>query len=210
MEVKTASWKNCRGRWEVTLATRGGNQSWSGKVKKFDPGRCDYLFVHVGDGRRWLIPTAALDGTSAICLGGPKYSEFEVETGSPLGPHATGGPLHSPPHSGEYRSGQPGQTVNLLAQSFVGSNPASPTPVATTDPIKPSNRERKLGRTGRAIVNQKRRITIPQSAFFEAGLQNGSKVCVRADGPGRIVVEQVELPDWAALVDESTPEASSA
>jgi len=41
-------------------------------------------------------------------------------------------------------------------------------------------------------------MTIPQRAFFEAGLQNGSKVRVRSDGPGRIVVEQIELPGWAA------------
>ena len=42
------------------IATRGGNRSWNGVVKYFDPDRCDYLFVHVGDGRRWFIPTAAL------------------------------------------------------------------------------------------------------------------------------------------------------
>jgi hypothetical protein len=40
-------------------------------------------------------------------------------------------------------------------------------------------------------------VTIPQKAFFEAGLQNGSKVRVRATGPGRLVLEQVELPGWA-------------
>lgn len=28
---------------------------------------------------------------------------------------------------GRYRSGQPGQTVNLLASAFVGSNPTRPT-----------------------------------------------------------------------------------
>ena len=28
---------------------------------------------------------------------------------------------------GRYRSGQPGQTVNLLAYAFVGSNPTRPT-----------------------------------------------------------------------------------
>ena len=59
VQVKTSScWRN--GRWEVTLATRGGNQSWSGLVKRLDVTRCDALFVHVGDGRRWYIPAAAL------------------------------------------------------------------------------------------------------------------------------------------------------
>ena len=40
----------------VTVCTRGGNQSWSGLVKRLDPTSCDYLFVLVGDGRRWFIP----------------------------------------------------------------------------------------------------------------------------------------------------------
>jgi hypothetical protein len=42
-------------RWSVTLVTRGGNQSWSGLVKRVDPTRCDYLFVLVGDARQWFI-----------------------------------------------------------------------------------------------------------------------------------------------------------
>ena len=71
-------------RWQVTICTRGGNQSWSGLVKHFDPARCDYLFVVVGDGRRWCIPSAAISGGRGIALGGPKYSEFEVEPGRPL------------------------------------------------------------------------------------------------------------------------------
>lgn len=71
-------------RWEVTLATRGGNQSWNGVVKLLDATRCDYLVVIVGDGRRWCIPSPALGGGSKIVLGGPKYSEFEVEPGRPL------------------------------------------------------------------------------------------------------------------------------
>ena len=83
VQVKTSScWRN--GRWEVTLATRGGNQSWSGLVKRLDVTRCDALFVHVGDGRRWYIPAAALGGGSGILLGGPKYAEYEVESGEPL------------------------------------------------------------------------------------------------------------------------------
>jgi len=47
------------------------------------------------------------------------------------------------------------------------------------------------------VINQKRRLTVPQKAFFEAGLVNGSKVRVRSDGPGRIIIEQVELPPWS-------------
>jgi hypothetical protein len=66
------------------LATRGGNQSWNRTIKHLDASRCDAVFAHVGAGRRWYIPTLALDGTSSICLGGPKYSEYEVESGDPL------------------------------------------------------------------------------------------------------------------------------
>ena len=71
-------------RWSVTVCTRGGNQSWNGLVKRWDPRRCDYLFVVVGDGRRWCIPSGALGGRTSIGLGGPKYAEFEVEPGRPL------------------------------------------------------------------------------------------------------------------------------
>ena len=83
VQVKTSTcWRN--DRWEVTLATRGGNQSWSGLVKRLDPTRCDTLFVHVGDGRRWYIPATALGGGSGILLRGPKYADYAVEPGQPL------------------------------------------------------------------------------------------------------------------------------
>jgi uncharacterized Fe-S cluster-containing radical SAM superfamily enzyme len=53
------------------------------------------------------------------------------------------------------------------------------------------------GQRGEAVINQKRRITIPQRPFFEAGFENGGRVRVRAVGPGRMLVEQIELPDWS-------------
>jgi PD-(D/E)XK endonuclease len=77
-------------RWTVSVSTRGGNQSWSGLVKRFDPETSDYLFAVVGDGRRWCIPSRALLGRTGIALGGPRYAEFEVERGSPL-PGRVGG-----------------------------------------------------------------------------------------------------------------------
>jgi PD-(D/E)XK endonuclease len=83
VQVKTSTcWQ--RNRWYVTLATRGGNQSWNGLVKALDPSRCDALFVHVGSGRRWYIPAPVLGGRTKLCLGGPKYSEYEVEPAEPL------------------------------------------------------------------------------------------------------------------------------
>lgn len=71
-------------RFGVTICTRGGNQSWNRIVKRFSPERCDYLFVHAADGRRWFIPSGRVEGETAIVIGGPKYAEFEVEPGTPL------------------------------------------------------------------------------------------------------------------------------
>src|SRR5258708_7699129 len=58
LEVKTSPRRD-RDRWVVAVCTRGGNQSWNGLVKQIAPSRCDSLFAHVGDGRRWYIPTSA-------------------------------------------------------------------------------------------------------------------------------------------------------
>jgi hypothetical protein len=88
VQVKTCiAFRN--NRWTVCVCTRGGNQSWSGLVKRFDPSQCDYLFAVVGDGRRWCIPATALESGTSVALGGPKYADFEVEAGRPLtGPAA--------------------------------------------------------------------------------------------------------------------------
>ena len=83
VQVKTTRCRR-RDRWEVTVSTRGGNQSWNGVAKLLDPSRFDYLFVLVGDGRRWFIPAARVDGTAGLRVGGPKYAEFEVEQGDPI------------------------------------------------------------------------------------------------------------------------------
>jgi hypothetical protein len=83
VQVKTCSFSR-KGRWEVCICTRGGNRSWSGLVKRLDPTRFDYLFVHVGDGRRWFIPAGSVEARTLMVVGGPKYSEFEVERGMPL------------------------------------------------------------------------------------------------------------------------------
>jgi len=42
VQVKTSTvfFKN---RWAVAVCTKGGNQSWSGLVKRLDPTRIDYL-----------------------------------------------------------------------------------------------------------------------------------------------------------------------
>jgi hypothetical protein len=196
IEVKTTTHRRS-GRWGASVATRGGNQSWSGVVKHFDANRCDFLFVLVGDGRRWFIPAGAIEATVRLSLGGAKYSEFEVSRGRPIPGSDREGVLESSPASGECPSGQRILAVNQAAYAYAGSNPASPISCSEDDAIMPTAYERKLGQQGQAVINQKRRITIPQKAFFGAGLANGARVSVRAEGPGRIVIEQIELPDWA-------------
>ena len=51
------------GRYDVGVVTNGGNQSWSGVAKLFDPSTVDCLFVLTGDGHRWLIPADAVEGS---------------------------------------------------------------------------------------------------------------------------------------------------
>lgn len=83
VQVKTSTqWR--KRRWEVSVCTRGGNRSWSGLVKRLDPSSYDWLFVLVGDGRRWFIPADQVGAMSGLRLGGPKYASFEIEPGEPL------------------------------------------------------------------------------------------------------------------------------
>jgi hypothetical protein len=93
VQVKTSGRRSPYGNWEVAVCTRGGNQSWNKMVKRFGPERCDQLFVLVGDGRRWFIPSEVVEGTTSIVLGGPKYADYEVESGRPF----VGTSLHSAP-----------------------------------------------------------------------------------------------------------------
>jgi hypothetical protein len=81
IQVKTSTiFRN--DRFEVSLATKGGSQSWTGRVKNLDPARFDFLFVLVADGRKWFIPAGQIGGRTALLLGGPKYAAFEVDAPS--------------------------------------------------------------------------------------------------------------------------------
>ncbi len=113
VQVKTSTQYGNR-RWRVAICTRGGNQSWSGLVKRFDTSRCDRLFVLVADGRRWFIPASAVEATTAVHLGGPKYAEFEVESGRPL-PVWPWRDRYARRSPAGFPSGQRGRAVNALA-----------------------------------------------------------------------------------------------
>jgi hypothetical protein len=181
-------------RYVVSLATRGGNRSGNGITKRFDQSRFDYLFALTGGGRRWFIPSTVLEARIALSLGGQKYSEFEIESGRPIHELVYGGDptLESSPRSGEYRSGQTGRPVKALAQP--SQVRILPPPFRQRSRFVPSRYDRKLGRGGEAILNQKRRLTIPRSACIAAGLQDGDRLSVRGDGDGRIILERIEPP----------------
>ena len=122
VQVKTSRFFRL-GRWEVALATRGGNRSWNGVVKRFTPDRADFLFVHVADGRRWFIPSSDLGGGSGIRLGGPKYAAFEVEPGRPF-PAAPPDQTLSSDALGGVPERSKGLGCKPSGSSFAGSNPA--------------------------------------------------------------------------------------
>jgi hypothetical protein len=195
-------------RYVVALATRGGNQSWNGTAKPLDPDRADYLFALTDGGRRWFIPSGMLEARFAIALGGAKYSEFEIEPGRALrelvyaaGPPpaqaavsagCAGSGLDSAADSGEYPSGQRMAAVNRPAQP--SQVRLLPPPFRPRPGFPPSKYDRMTGRNGQAVLNQKRRVTLPRQACIGAGLQDGDRVFVRSDGDGRLVLERLDPP----------------
>lgn len=185
-------------RCAVSLVTRGGNQSWNGAVKKADLSRFDYLFVHIGDGRRWFIPATVLDGRTSITLGGPKYSEFEIEAGRSLDLHVYGEVRSiESPGPGEYPSGQRTATVNRQAQP--SQVRILPPPFRSRIGFQHSKYERSRGQLGQCLINQKRRVTLPQRACIEASFQDGDRLLARSDGDGRVVLERIDPPPSAVV-----------
>jgi hypothetical protein len=182
VQVKTSTYRvqtpNGHGRWQVAIATSGGNRSWSGAAKKFDARRVEYLFVLSGDGRRWFIPAIVVEGSRAILLGGTKYSEFEIEPGSSLESLVyPGGNTNriDTALEGECQSGQMDQTVNLTAM---------PTEVRILSPPSTTS-------SRQVLLRPKRQVTIPKLPAKEAGIVPGDRMRVRADGPGRVVLERI-------------------
>lgn len=202
VQVKTSTFKRSTSdrheRWEVSVCTNGGNQSWSGVTKRFVPARVDALFVLVGDGRRWFIPASGVEGTSNLRLGGRRYSEFEIEAGDAIlalvyGPRteseASGSRIeHSA--SGERRSRRVGLDCKSSASLLSGFDSHLPHSVTLED-MKPPQ-ERALGLAGQAIIRRKRQITIPFNPLTEAGLEIDDRLRFRAQGPGQMLVERID------------------
>jgi hypothetical protein len=184
VEVKTSNHRNEIGRWQVHISTRGGNQSWTGLVKYFDPKRCDFLFVHVGDGRRWFIPSGELSCRAGLTLGGTKYSEFEVEPGRPFGDH------HSDPSKLEaeggrrsWRAGPDCKSGALVAEWVRFPPPPLPSLEADSSSTHP---------VGRTRLSANHQLTIPVGPYEAAELEVGDRFRVEAESKGRVVITRIE------------------
>lgn len=186
VEVKTGTYRQPNGIWQIQIATLGGNQSWSGRVKYFDPRRCDALFVHVGDGRRWMIPASEIEATSCLSLGGKKYSAFEVESGSPL--KARSGCIESPLARGSFGVGEPSEPVKFVAlREWV----RIPPPPLSNSSYRLRG-DRPVITRGTTTVSRRRFTTIPRNAFDAAGLNVGDRLLYEAMGDGVLRVTRAE------------------
>ena len=137
----------------------------------------------------WFIRAGAVVCTPlGHSPGGPKYSEFEIDSTGPIdnivyGAH--GALLDSTVAAGEYPSGQRMATVN---------RPAQPSQVRILPPPSNTDRpsyERRLGRSRQAVIWPKRRVTVPLAPFEEAGLGIGDRMRVSCDGTGRVLLERI-------------------
>ena len=187
-------------RCPVMLATNGGNQSWTGRVKRFDATRFDLLFALTGDGRRWLIPSDEIEAGNCITLGGPKYSEFEIEQANPIRPLVYGDEMSAleSRRLGEYPSGQ--RTAPVKRQAQPSQVRILPPPLRTpaenrTDapaprdelPVVAGNRSPR----GQTRVSANRQIVIPKRAFEAAELALGDRLKAFATGSGEVTFRRI-------------------
>jgi hypothetical protein len=78
VQVKTTT-SIVHGRYSVSLRTKGGNRSGTGKTAYFDPAEVDVLFVVTGDGSCYAIPATSVRGKAVIELG-RSYQQYRVHT----------------------------------------------------------------------------------------------------------------------------------
>jgi hypothetical protein len=200
IQVKTSTFRETtkagEDRWGVLICTNGGNQSWTGVAKYFDPSRADALFVLTGDGRRWFMPSREVEGRRSLRLGGVKYSEFEVEPDRPILELVYGGgrALDCESDSGERRSRRVGLGCKPSALALSGfdshlphSNQAESRSVAA--PLPPTELpavERGTAPHGQTRVSGNRQIVIPKRAFEAAGLERGDRLKAFPAGAGEV------------------------
>ncbi|MEX1165113.1 MAG: group I intron-associated PD-(D/E)XK endonuclease [Nitriliruptor sp.] len=76
VQVKTTTYRSRDGVFVVSLATRGGNQSFH-TSKDFDPTSCELLYVLTDARTRYLIPAADAGGRTTINLG-ERYASYRL------------------------------------------------------------------------------------------------------------------------------------
>lgn len=174
--------------YQVQLATSGGNRSWTGVVKTFDRRRVDYLFALVSDGRRWFIPAGEIDGKTAISLGGDKYSEFQVGQTAPFD-HASPGPSKLVDPRGGAGVGEPGRTVNPVAQPEWVRFPPPPPPPPHGGGSPPEPGAYAVGRTR---LSKHHQVAVPRAVAAASAIKPGDRFRVESDGTGRFVMTRVD------------------
>jgi PD-(D/E)XK endonuclease len=190
VQVKTSTCLyESTGHYAVQLATSGGNQSWTGTVKRFDPDLVDFLFVLVGDGRRWFIPSGEVEGSRAISLGGVKYSEFQIGRIAPLDRDPPGSKLGDA--RGGAGVGEPGRPVKSVPQLLSGfdSHPPHSSPPSGGDSRSRGGDGRGIGRTRMSANHQ---VTVPMAVATASSIAPGDRFRVESDGTGRLVMTRIE------------------
>jgi hypothetical protein len=189
VQVKTATVRRGN-RYEVNVCTNGGNQSWNRVVKILDPAKYDFLFVLVGDGRRWFIPSQVVDGGRRIMLGGPKYNEFQVDVGEVN--RFQKGPSRIDVPSGERRSGRAGLGCKPSASVLRGFESLLPHAGDERERFEPESRSFKPYRPGtRTRISPQHKITIPITPFRDAELAVGDRLSAESAGPGRVILTRI-------------------
>ena len=180
VQVKTSTRETAKGRFAVQLATSGGNQSWTGVVKRFSADRCDFLFALVADQRMWFIPSAEIEATSGIVLGGSKFSEFELggESETPFG--EPGSRIAS--GRGSAGVGEPGRSVKSVPSAEWVRFPPPPLSSAASS----TSSQGVETPSGRTRISANHQMTIPLAPFHAAELRVGDAIKVEARGPGRV------------------------
>jgi hypothetical protein len=77
IQVKTSRCQKNSGIYQVQLSTTGGNRSWTGISKHFNPNNVDAVFILCENSDMYLIPSKQILCKATITVGN-KYREFKV------------------------------------------------------------------------------------------------------------------------------------
>lgn len=189
VQVKTSTCHVGPDRFAVQLATNGGNQSWTGVAREFDPSHIDFLFVLVGDGRQWFIPAGEIQGRIRIKVGGDRYSEFLVASSDPLDP-PSGSPSRLTAGRGGAGVGEPGRSVKSVPQLLSGFDSHPPhSPPSGGESASEVDRAEAVGRTRMSAHHQ---VTVPVAVATASAISPGDRFRVESRGPGSFVMTRIE------------------